>query len=584
MSQSHNHSTRRACTFCRKRKLRCSRDDPCSSCQKFGFKCQYSTKAEGLVRRTSTKVSRVHQLESRLGHVEQLLQSATQNGVPGDVEPSHTICLARYGESDEVADLDASTTSLLEQAFFDFVSPVINIIHQIKYTESTMNASTIPPSYLRHAICALGALKLEAQPHWSERLYHSSRRKLEEVELKDCRLDRVNLFQCQAWVLIALYELERGYFHRESMSTARAVQMVHLLKLHRHDALSRTHDPTLILVNTAKDITEAEERRRVFWQAFLLDRYNSVSLSTPPLIQENNICTYLPASNDAFVGGVEEEYFLLSEALKTKNRQRISSYAASVVLLSRAVTKLTDLESCDIATTTDELMDVASLKENTLRSALTTSYNVPEYLDLSASLLDPSIAYLYTATPTATIIVHRTARFRDNNSNNTMPTDILQHSRTLCLEAASTITMIMEITSGWDPRSYHFLIVYSIYCAAYVFATSWLEDQRPAYEKSLRFLLRLLETFKQHIQLAQTMLRDIDDDFPALQNRLNSRDRPSGAMQQGSFQFASSEPVFDLSRSGAHLDLPRMSEYGSLFEDTGIWNTEEDLLFGSFLS
>lgn len=149
----------------------------------------------------------------------------------------------------------------------------------------------------------------------------------------------------------------------------------------------------------------------------------------------------------------------MSEALKTKNRQRISSFAASVVLLSRAVTKLTDLESCDIATTTDGLMDVASLKENTLRSALTTSYNVPEYLDLSASLLDPSIAYLYTATPTATIIVHRTARFRDNNNNNTMPTDILQHSRTQCLEAASTIIMIMEITSGWDPRSVSFCFV-----------------------------------------------------------------------------------------------------------------------------
>lgn len=73
------------------------------------------------------------------------------------------------------------------------------------------------------------------------------------------------------------------------MSTARAVQMVHLLRLHRHDAASRTRDPTLILVNTAGDIIEAEERRRVFWQAFLLDRYNSVSLSTPPLIQENNV-------------------------------------------------------------------------------------------------------------------------------------------------------------------------------------------------------------------------------------------------------------------------------------------------------
>lgn len=163
------------------------------------------------------------------------------------------------------------------------------------------------------------------------------------------------------------------------------------------------------------------------------------------------ICTYLPSSNDAFFEGVEEQYFSLSEALETNNRRKISSFAASVVILSQAVTRLTDLERCDVASVADEMMDVDSLKENTFGSALTTKYSVPRHLDLSTSLLDPSLAYLHTAIATATIITHRTAMFRANKS--AIPPGILLHSRAQCLEAASTITMIMELTSGWDPRN-----------------------------------------------------------------------------------------------------------------------------------
>ncbi|KAF8861304.1 hypothetical protein BDZ45DRAFT_671888 [Acephala macrosclerotiorum] len=581
MSQNQNQPSRRACKFCRKRKLRCSRDDPCNSCQKFGFECQYNTAAEGLIRKTSTKVSRVQQLESRLGHVEQLLQSASQNAVQKDAYSSHTMQL-RHGEVEDLADLDASSISLLEQAFFDFVNPVINIIHQRKYTESTITGITTRPSYLRYAIYSLGALKLEAYSHWSERLYHSSRRKLEEAELKDDRLDRVNLFQCQAWILIAAYELQQGYFHRVSMSTARAVQLLHLLRVHRHDTVSCVRDPALILVDTAKDITEAEERRRVFWQAFLLDRYNSVSLNTPPLIQEKDICTYLPASNEAFAEGYEEQYLFLSEALKVNNCHRISSFAASVVLLSRAGLKMTTLERFDIDTTMDAPTEIAFTKDVVLLNALTTVYNVPEHLNLSNSLLEPSLAYLHTATPTATIIVHRTARFRDYT--NSVSTGISLYSKKQCLEAANNIIMIMEMTSGWDPRAYHFLTVYSVYSAASVFAASWLDDRQPCYEKSLRFLLSILESFKRHVQLAQIMLQDIDAEFPVLRELLELQDRPPGAIQRASLQLTSSGSVSHDPRSDASDNFSHLSEYGLLCGETILWNTEEDLPSGGFLS
>lgn len=115
-----------------------------------------------------------------------------------------------------------------------------------------------------------------------------------------------------------------------------------------------------------------------------------------------------------------------------------------------------------------------------------------------------------------------------------------------------------------------------------MFATSWLEDQQTAYEQPLRFLLGLLETFKQHIQLGQTMLQDIDADFPTLRNLLGSRGNSSGT-QPGSLQLTNSEPIFDLSRLDTPLGFSRASEYGVLFGETNVWNTDEDFLYGNFL-
>lgn len=171
-----------------------------------------------------------------------------------------------------------------EQAFFDFIHPVINLIHQRTYIESR---STIP-CYLRHAIWSLGALKSEAHLGWSERLYQSSRRKLEEAELKDRRFDGVILAQAQTVILIAVYELHQGYFHVAWMSIARAVRLVQVMKLHRLDGISQLRNPTLRLIDAREKITESEEMRRAFWHTFLMNRYSSISTGSPPLIQEKD--------------------------------------------------------------------------------------------------------------------------------------------------------------------------------------------------------------------------------------------------------------------------------------------------------
>lgn len=166
------------------------------------------------------------------------------------------------------------------------MNPVINIIHQTKY-----QSSNSVPLYLQHVIWALGALNLETSYDSAEKLYRSSRRKLEEAELEDTLLDRATLYQAQAFILIAFYELHQGYLHRAWMSIARAVTIVQVLKLHQMDVIPQNLRLASGLSRTSTNVIDQEERRRAFWQTFLLDRYNSVSTGAPTLIQERDVRT-----------------------------------------------------------------------------------------------------------------------------------------------------------------------------------------------------------------------------------------------------------------------------------------------------
>ena len=65
-----NIPVRMACSFCRKRKLRCNREMPkCDSCLKFGYECEYGPPREPSKREQKTGVnpSHVKKFEDRLG-------------------------------------------------------------------------------------------------------------------------------------------------------------------------------------------------------------------------------------------------------------------------------------------------------------------------------------------------------------------------------------------------------------------------------------------------------------------------------------------------------------------------------------
>jgi Fungal specific transcription factor domain len=139
---------------------------------------------------------------------------------------------------------------------------------------------------------ALAATMTDLYSDRCEALYQSSRRHLEEDELKNPGFETISLAPAQTWTLIAIYELNHGYFHRAWMSTSRAVRLIQMMRLHRLDGVTQVMDPMLRFVQAPPDLTDAEERRRIFWLTYIMDRSSCISMGFPALIDERDVCCY----------------------------------------------------------------------------------------------------------------------------------------------------------------------------------------------------------------------------------------------------------------------------------------------------
>lgn len=107
---------------------------------------------------------------------------------------------------------------------------------------------------------------------------------LEELELGENDMETVHLEQAQAWILVTFYEFLRTSYRRAWFSAGRVFRLVQLLKLHEVD--SPQMRITQALMATREDNIIAEEKRRVFWVAYSLDRFISPLNGLPLTLTE----------------------------------------------------------------------------------------------------------------------------------------------------------------------------------------------------------------------------------------------------------------------------------------------------------
>ncbi len=250
------------------------------------------------------------------------------------------------------------------------------------------------------------------------------------------------------------------------MSTSRAVRLVQMMRLHRLDGVTQVMDPKLRFLQAPNNLTDAEERRRIFWITFIMDRASCISMGFPALIDERDVrCislsfstlllttsvqirTLLPASNTSFENSTKERCLFLSDALTTRSTKDLSPFAAQIVLVSLCGSKLAELQRYDPSEAPVQSAESIWLKPQRLGGALTTEFLVPEHLSIPFVLMDPTTAFLNMSAFAGTISVHRAARAQLDQD--AISETMLFQSRKQCLDAASKIVMVMKVTSHWD--------------------------------------------------------------------------------------------------------------------------------------
>jgi hypothetical protein len=143
------------------------------------------------------------------------------------------------------------------------------MLQQRRYSFWTRNKEkSASQTCLQHAMWTLGASLSTQFQHLENPLYTDTKRLLDELENKNAKTEVVDIQLVQAWILVAIYEFVRSNYCQGWISAGRSFRLVQLMRLYRIDTLDSMH--------AQGDWIETEEKRRVFWMAYSLDRIASI--------------------------------------------------------------------------------------------------------------------------------------------------------------------------------------------------------------------------------------------------------------------------------------------------------------------
>ena len=172
------------------------------------------------------------------------------------------------------------------------------VIHKDRYLRAFYSPPHMrPPMCLQYAIWSLAANGHEKYGCYYDALYRRARQYLEADELKGTGEHFITVRHAQAWALVAASEARCMLFTRAAMSAARCIRLAGMMGLHRLDStFTDMEQPMAPMIPPPKDWGEAEERRRLFWGAFCIDSYASISTGWPVGIDINTVRSFISLS------------------------------------------------------------------------------------------------------------------------------------------------------------------------------------------------------------------------------------------------------------------------------------------------
>ncbi|KAL2122554.1 hypothetical protein VTJ04DRAFT_3009 [Mycothermus thermophilus] len=569
---------RLACMICRRRKLKCDGIKPsCSTCARLGHTCTYAEER----RKSGPKRGYVKELEKRLKQVETLLKNQELSsgsdsakgiamgldGTPkqpldqrgfGVTDPSMGIGNSREtmdrwhfsGESPHAAPLrdfefnggisvggvdpnfpfemirlgleeplpPPDTIDELHQIYFEKIHPSVPMIHKYRYLAAMNLAHTQrPPVCLRYAMWTLACSVSDKFYTLKDLFYARARKYLESDYIKGYGEHMISLAHAQTHVLLAMYEFKWMYFPRAWMSTGSAVRLAQMISLHRLDGAGLDVKQCL---PPPRDWTEREERRRTFWMAFTLDRFASIGTGWPMTIDEKDILSNLPASDEAFELSRPETTPTLQDAMGPLGAEKLSSFGGVCLMACLFGRNLVHLHRPDADDRDHDLNGEFWKRHRQMdHILLSTSLSLPPHLKLPAGLNNANVVFTNMCIHTSTICLHQAAIFKADK--NRLPSSVSSESKVRCITAANEIASIMRTVSHLDLSAMNPFISFCLYVSARVFVQylkSRPDDSQTS--DSLRFLLNAMNALKRRNPLTESFLVQLDVDLDALGQRI----------------------------------------------------------------
>ncbi|PYH99810.1 citrinin biosynthesis transcriptional activator CtnR [Aspergillus ellipticus CBS 707.79] len=305
-----------ACAECRRRKMRCDGKQPqCENCVNAGVECIFNPPNS----RRGPKKGHLKSLQTRLANLEnRLLEQGreystitTSTGNTYIQQFSHGPDGAQLNMPLHIPGAPAGPGTIpvsdllhaeLDQLYFDRVHDFVPIIHTRRYLSWTKDADKDPSRRsLQYAMWTIAASMSTQLDHLCISLYRSARQLLEVSSLANNHATVYETEYVQAWLVLSVYEFTRHTFSRGWTSAGQCFRLVQLMNWHRIDIIEA--DPGLSVDGGTDKRICTEEKRRVFWMAYVLDRFVCTRLETPLTFDERIIATRLPATEEAFLTG-----------------------------------------------------------------------------------------------------------------------------------------------------------------------------------------------------------------------------------------------------------------------------------------
>lgn len=327
----------------------------------------------------------------------------------------------------------------------------------------------------------------------------------------------ISVAHCQTHILLACYEMKMMYFPRAWINTGSAVRLAQMIGLHRIDGTGLDVKQCL---PPARDWTEREERRRTFWMAFCEDRYASIGTGWPMTIDERDIMTNLPSSEEAFNMSRTEQTQTLEECTKQGGAAKLSSFGGIVLMACLFGRNLVHLHRPDDNDHDHDTNGPFWKRHRDMDNILlNTSLCLPAHLKLPAGLANANVVFTNMSIHTSTICLHQAAIFKAEK--NKMSASVSAESKIRCISAANQIASIMRTISHMDLSAMNPFISFCLYVAARVFV-QYLKSKPDDSETadSLRFLLSAMNALKRRNPLTESFLVQLEVDFEALAQRI----------------------------------------------------------------